>query len=846
MRSRRAALMLSLALLAGSVVAANLPSAGAAVPGCPCVLLIEVDGLEPKDVTPETTPFLWALAHPDDPGAGQLVEDSRAGWTWEAPRAVMSAGTAANAGALLTGSYPEQHGVPADEFVSPDGTTSRLEHQPPEPIEQIGIAHYETDSLLDLVPTSDEGGIKRGAAAFVGNPALSQIANSGEIAESLKWWPKTGHGDENAEPSTVPSPAYCDVPRRPPEEMSEDETPPCSAPDVVTLDRSLAALNSSTGSNVAFTYIHLAELGVIKRRDGDFTPQAPSLDVDSPAAQESLPHALAQLDFALAQFITRYKDRAQSPTTAQKWEDTFVMVVGSHGYETALQARRLPSPDGTTDLETYVEADGRLQYAPYGSMATIHATDADPEARRQAIESIANKLTQGGPVETQCAAISDGDVSNGEKCIKEVLYVRDDVLPGTTAGDAKRLSQLYPAWHFDHRSLDEPFAPTRQSGELLVITEPGWAAGRALPQPQTEGEEGGSLPISDVADPYLGVAGGPRNRAVAAIVNGPGTGEGVRQVQVPRYPVTASADTGPLQSDPTPKFGSLDEANANPEYDTDEPKYPRPGYERQPESVDFAPTIAALLGIGMESEQLAGRFLQEAFQRTLAFPEDEPPPPPPPTQCADGTDNDGDAKVDLDDPGCASADDDDEYEPPPPPPPPEVIILPPPPVPEPPPPPKQWSYSGLVRNLSAAVGDKRGRIFPRVRRGAELSYLILRADFGKPLASVKLSFYKRQETGDARAARRRTVVKTLASFDPFSIKRAKNAKLTLRVPAVFKPTHVGVVVQQARRLSGREAAVAKRKKLPLFKAYGARKGGIYRINNARRMHTIAPKKPRRR
>src|SRR5688572_30204762 len=109
MRSRRAALLVSLALLVGSVLAAKLPSAGAATGVCPCVVLIEVDGLEPKDVTPETTPFLWELAHPGE--GQQLDEGNRAGWTWQAPRSVMSAGTAANSAALLTGSYPKQNGI---------------------------------------------------------------------------------------------------------------------------------------------------------------------------------------------------------------------------------------------------------------------------------------------------------------------------------------------------------------------------------------------------------------------------------------------------------------------------------------------------------------------------------------------------------------------------------------------------------------------------------------------------------------------------------------------------------------------------------------------------------------
>jgi mannan endo-1,4-beta-mannosidase len=47
-------------------------------------------------------------------------------------------------------------------------------------------------------------------------------------------------------------------------------------------------------------------------------------------------------------------------------------------------------------------------------------------------------------------------------------------------------------------------------------------------------------------------------------------------------------------------------------------------------------------------------------------------PPPPPAQCADGSDNDRDGLVDLNDPGCTSASDNDESNPPPPPPPPSA------------------------------------------------------------------------------------------------------------------------------------------------------------------------------
>src|SRR3954469_347356 len=89
----------------------------------PCVVVIEVDGLEAKDVTPQTTPFLWALAHsgrglnaaadtnlsPVALGAAQVPGiGGRNGFIWQAARGVMTATTAASTASLLTGGYPGQ------------------------------------------------------------------------------------------------------------------------------------------------------------------------------------------------------------------------------------------------------------------------------------------------------------------------------------------------------------------------------------------------------------------------------------------------------------------------------------------------------------------------------------------------------------------------------------------------------------------------------------------------------------------------------------------------------------------------------------------------------------------
>src|SRR5436190_20542018 len=88
-----------------------------------CVVLIEVDGLEPEDVTQATTPFLWAMAHPQQRSSDQLSQADaellagRGGFMWQAARAPMSASTATSALSLLTGANPAQHGIVADEFM---------------------------------------------------------------------------------------------------------------------------------------------------------------------------------------------------------------------------------------------------------------------------------------------------------------------------------------------------------------------------------------------------------------------------------------------------------------------------------------------------------------------------------------------------------------------------------------------------------------------------------------------------------------------------------------------------------------------------------------------------------
>src|SRR3954447_14359458 len=164
-------------VLAALAVLAALPARAAAdgkdcSPGA-CVVLVEVDGLEPEDVTQQSTPFLWLLAHPHgDENTGAVVGNAlagRNGFMWEAARAPMTASTAASAASLLTGSNPDQHGVTADDMAVrlPDGRIRRERLAPAgDSAAMVGLPNKQTATLFSMVTDED-----RGAAAFIGDPA---------------------------------------------------------------------------------------------------------------------------------------------------------------------------------------------------------------------------------------------------------------------------------------------------------------------------------------------------------------------------------------------------------------------------------------------------------------------------------------------------------------------------------------------------------------------------------------------------------------------------------------------------------------------------------------------------
>jgi len=797
------------ALLATLALALVTQTASAAGERCvpACAIVIQVDGLEPKDVTPETTPVLWALSHstapPAPPAASVPGIAGRAGFNWQAARGTVTTGTAPATAALLTGSHPSRTGIPSDAFLKSGSADSEVRLGGESPITSEELA---SESLLAQVASGGESKV----AAFVGDPALYPLATAGvettiQPVDGVFWTPGAGEG----------VPAYCTPPRdlnpptEPPEgSPSQGSVPACPAPDMQTLDEALTGLTTNDlADEVSLAFVHLAELGAIKRLHGDTDGLGAD---DAEAAVPAVADALRATDAAIGSFIGRY---AQDSNNGQiKWPRTTLFVVGSHGYELTPLSNRVADPaDPARDLTDFVRQEGgeKATLVPQGTVGTIWYASDNPEEKSSKLKAIRDALLDpaAGPNSSAACEATGG-------CIEDVLYVRDDPLAGDNT-----VARRYQSWRLAH--------PTRPvAGDLLVITKPGWALGRSAPTPTTETE----LPVAltEVDNPFEGSAGGPRNRAIFALVNGPSSNV-VRPLPVSadgggRYPVTSAAyDASACPANPANAVSDdVNAVNLDPADDADDP-----GHECQAETVDFAPTIAALLRVSLED--FDGRFLQEAFVETLGFPQEEVLPDPDP----------------VPEPAAPAV---------------EIYIPPPPP---PPPPPKGFDFEGLVRDLRAQVVDKDGCAWTQARRGATLDHLKIEGDFGKPLTAVTLTFYRsakaaRRARGSgqvqfvARAAamrcghsaaasakqrpaapRRR--LKAIAKFKPFTVQRG-HVSLKLKVPPQFRPQFVGIAVQEARTVGSRPAS-GTAAATPNFLRLGPKAGGILRIADARRLHT---------
>jgi hypothetical protein len=793
------------ALMGGSFARADAAACGSDH----CVVLIEVNGLTPQDVSPEKTPFLWALAHPNQPqglpneALSALAggdAGTRAGWIWQAARGVMSSSTAAATASLLTGSQPEKTEVPANVFLDPadkrwnslqagavDENGNRIEDGTLEAPDSFGMKGQTILSLVQENASGSEGGGGTAAKAYVGDPALFDLVTGGcdsTNPSAIAAWKPQAPGETACQGVTLGdgNPANCPPPRLTPSaEQPHPGNTACPADDMQTMNAAGADLGT-VGDRLRLAYIHLAELGIVKQRAGN------------------VPAALADLDAAVMQYIGRY-----AQTDPEKWDRTVVMVVGNHGYESTPQPLRVPSAgDGeANDAVQYIEEiaaeqGGSVEVAPQGTLATVRYT-GEANARGRVLKAIRTELLALNDSEPQCAPRPEADLG---RCVDDVLYTTDP-----PEGDkANTLKQKHPTWRVGD------FA------DAVVVTGRGWAVA-----PVVSAETGVPPDLDDPNNPYVASDGGPRNRAVAALVHGPESlmkqfpweptdpsrGDG-------RHPVTAAPATDgdptiqPPKYENSPTNPAVEQANAEPGDDLDDT-----GHETQPQTVDFMPTIAALLKISLPPDQPDGTIIQSPWKNPLApfeieedLGEPEPEPEPPP------------------------------------------IIIEEPPVIITPPPPRIFDFHGLLQKLTAQVGTvqrrtvqgKKTLVFvpaKQAKRGSLLNYLALKADFGKELAQVTLTLY-RKATSKSKKGKARLV--SIARFSPFTVNRGEGVELRFAVPPKYRPTAIGVLVQEAEKIAKSE----RKKGEQGFRGVGPVDGGIFSIKNAALLHKRAGGKRKRR
>jgi hypothetical protein len=894
-------LALGVAVLAGLTALAlrSGPTARAAGAACtPCVILIQVDGLEPKDVTPQTTPYLWALAHPKLAGnsvpGGALA--GRSGFVWQAPRGVVTTGTAPATASLLTGAYPEKAGVTADEFYGPtadaslahlrlgaDGFGDRPESALPDHADAIGAP--AVDTVLGAAAETTK------VAAFLGDPGVAGVA-AASSAETY-WFPPGTPANANepasakeSDDQTTGDPRLCPIPRYP--DGGQQATPDqrafdphyCPANDLTTTNKAFTDLSNPKYANVGLTFIHLAELGAAKRLAGRNSSVVPNTAPPPDPGQ-----ALADADHAIATFVEHY---VSDPVLGDKWKQTVLMVVGSHGYQTTPASHRAPDianpTDQTKDLSDYVKAfNSDLTLVPQGTLATVYYKQGgDGPTRAAALKAIKDELA--GKLDAACEARVPTTDHSG--CLAGIHYVDKD-----TPGTDDTLATKHPTWRLDARN---PKNGQRIGGDLVIELKRGWAFGRAVGAVGQAGLD--PIPFSN---PNPGSSGGPQERAVAALIDGPDRGTyavrnldtlaspqegagGLAYYPVSNHDVDASDNNHPPVADPPANRpcpdtntdpGGLACAN-DPATVGDDPR--TKGHQAQPETVDFAITITALMQLPFQDPtQLQGRVLQEAFLGKFDIPREEEEKLPP--ICTDVgaatvrpdpaviefnceepkgapmtysvvngpahgrlgpitanrvayTANDGFSGVDTFTYRATSANGESDINTA------SVVVADPPVVIRPP----EFDFYGLIRRLKALVVDSGNRPWVQARRGATLSSIRLEADFGRPETALTLTFYKRTRV-NGRVVR----LKSIARFDPFVVKRG-HVVMRFKVPAQFKPNYIGVTVREVARAGNRRLRTGEPcttlhtfKPVP-FRCTGPSGGQILPIADARRLHKRKP------
>jgi hypothetical protein len=815
-----------------------------------CVVLIQVDGLEPKDVTPQQTPIMWGLAHSDSIGSsgnGSNVPglSGRAGYMWQAARSVVGAGTAPNTASLLSSAYPERSGVPADLYKDSDGSWRGLYGS----ADAGGDNGPDHPSLIDPSSTSLLESVSQDGKdlAFSGDPALKQLIDNGPANEG--WTPDYQHID----PHLCLLPPELTMPDTPSDPNSWASKGRCVSNDHEVIQQAITDMTGEKGAGTQLAFIHLAELGRVKMLHGD-TDSAQASGQTSAAVGE----ALADTDSAIGAFVAQ--EVAKGP--AEKWAKTVMFVVGSHGYETTPISHRVPyapkpgtdtttpnTDNATKDFSDFVaEAGGKL--APQGTAATVYfnrSAQEDDDSYASRLAELRQKILSVNSVCLGQAGAALQGVAQGTECIDKVLYVRKP------AGANIPADQLASSYHIDAVGKDG-VTPTGASGELLVIAKPLWAFGRPtwVPTQPTDlvgiPSANGLQGVGVSQNPFLGSSGAPRDRAIAAFVNGPSSvvrgwaydrnggrapvtksrddsrGDPLKGISPdataqkdPAYPSSPSV-AGQAQLDVSGVYAANDNPSANPAAPDNDAN--ALGHEAQLETVDVAPTIAALLrvsfpGGGASPDQIQGAIAQEAFRGKLSLVSDN--------------EDIGEAEP--------------EPEPPPPPPPPPPLQI----EPEQPQPDRCQEFSGLVREVKATVvDDKDGHTVAEAKVGAPLNTIRLEGGFGKPKSQATLTFYRdigaRAHAAKAKKRGKSNVpsnLRALVQFKPFTVPHGC-VTIKLKVPPQFSPTHVGLTIQEAKdrdvppkqRLGGNGQSGAS----TTFVGVGPTKGLIVPIKDAVALH----------
>jgi hypothetical protein len=269
----------------------------------PHVYVVVVDGLDARFVTPDTMPVLFA---PDPP---------------HTIRATMPTRTDSSHASLLTGVYPDAHGIVGNAY------WSRVVGEPPAKTDDPNL--IETETLFTVAETTSPA---LETMAVFGKPKLGRLfgnAPGRQKAPDVLWVPEPG--GKGVDPITK----YSD--------------------DVTTMDAFLR-----------FTAEHHPDLAVLNLSDVDRT--AHGLGPDDP--QRTV--AVVGAGVAIQRLVDALKAR-------EEWERSVILVTADHGFDQVAPTPALPHPE--IDLATIYEnaGVGGVVVVADGGVAHIYAAKQPPD-----------------------------------------------------------------------------------------------------------------------------------------------------------------------------------------------------------------------------------------------------------------------------------------------------------------------------------------------------------------------------------------------------------------------------------------------------------------------------------